>query len=258
MFGRTRSSESIRRSALQVAAHKVGEGCTPCAEAYFALAEQHGASNDAINQARLGRRAILGRAGVAAGALSLLSLADPSALLAAPTRPNRPKLDAVGPERASVLLGQARQHPEVRTLEVDFTSKSSLSAYQVKDAGELVIRSESNRSLVVLLVPGGVHTALYVGETAYRAAAGTVHEDAALTQRYRALRRASSEHLDDLASTVAHLLSPAEAAAACPACPQLLGACALGAEACRRGCGPCCIVAAAACIAAATCCAQPG
>jgi hypothetical protein len=258
MFGRTRSSESIRRSALQVGARKIGEGCAPCAEAYFALAEQHGASHDAISRARLGRRAILARAGLAAGALSLLSLADPAALLAAPTRTNQPKLDAVGPERASVLLRQARHHSEVRTLEVDFTSQSSLSAYQVKDAGELLIRSENNRSLVVLLVPGGVHAALYVGETAYRAAAGTVHEDAALSQRYRALRRSSSEHVGDLASAVAHLLSPAEAAAACPACPQLIGACALGAEACRRGCGPCCIVAAAACVAAMTCCAQPG
>ena len=100
--------------------------------------------------------------------------------------------------------------------------------------------------------------ALYVAETAFRAAAGAVHEDPDLTERYRALRRASSEQRGGLASTVAHLLAPAEAAAACPACAELLGACALGFEACRRGCAPCCAVGAAACLAAVTCCAQPG
>jgi hypothetical protein len=121
-----------------------------------------------------------------------------------------------------------------------------------------VIRSEGSRNLVVLVVQGGVHAALYVDQTAYRGASGTVHEDAALTQRYRALRRASAEDAGGLVNTVAHLLSPAEAAAACPACAQLLGACALGAEACRRGCAPCCAVAAGACVAAMVCCAQPG
>jgi hypothetical protein len=195
---------------------------------------------------------------MAAGALSLLSLADPAALFAAPTRTDQSKLEPVGVGRARALLGQARLHAEVRTLDVDFTSRSTLSAYQVKDAGEIVIRSERNRNLVVLLVQGGVHAALYVDQTAYLAAGGTVHEDTALTQRYRALRRASSEDVGGLVNTVAHLVSPAEAAAACPACAQLLGACALGAEACRRGCAPCCAVAAGACVAAMVCCAQPG
>jgi hypothetical protein len=258
MFGRRRLPEMIRRSALEVGARKVDEGCAPCAEAYFALAEQHGASDEAISGVRLGRRAILARAGMAAGALSVLSLTDPSALLAAPARTDQPKLEPVSARQAGALLGQARQHAEVRALDLGFTALASLSAYHVKDAGALVIRSENNCSLVAVLAQGDAHSALYVGETAYRAAAGTLREDAALTQRFRALRRTSNERAGDLASTVAHLLSPAEAAAACPACPQLLGACALGAEACRRGCGPCCAVGAAACLAAAACCAQPG
>jgi hypothetical protein len=254
MFSRISSPETIRRNALKAAARKIDEGCAPCAEAYLTIAEQHGASPQATGQARLGRRAMLARAGMAAGALSALSLADPAALLAAQTKTDQPKLEPVGPGRASALLGQARQDAAVRLLDVDFTSQATLSAYRVKDAGELVIRSESNRSLVVLLVPGGPHGALYVGETAFRAAAGAVHEDADLTERYRALRRASSAQSGGLASTVAHLLSPAEAAAACPACPQLLGACAIGAATCRAGCVACCTLGAAACLAAIVCC----
>ena len=144
MFGRRRSPETIRDSALEVGARKVDQGCAPCAEAYFALAEQHGASDETIARARLGRRAVLARVGVAAGALSLLSLADPAALLAAPTRTDQPKLNSVGMGQARALLGQARLHAEVRTLDVDFTSRSTLSAYQVKDAGEIVIRSEGS------------------------------------------------------------------------------------------------------------------
>ena len=258
MFRRIRSPETIRRNALELAARKVDEGCDPCAEAYLRLAEQHGASAQATSQARLGRRAMLARAGLAAGALSALSLADPAALFAAHATSDQPKLEPVGPGRATALLVQARQDAAVRLLDVGFTSQASLVAYRVKEAGELLTRSEGNRSLVVLLVRGGPHAALYVGETALRAAAGAVHEDPDLTERYRALRRASSEQRGGLASTVAHLLSPAEAAAACPACAQLLGACALGLEACRRGCALCCGVGAAACLAAITCCAQPG
>ena len=255
---RSREPEQVRRDALKVAERKAAEGCMPCAEAYLAVAEQHGASPQAIGQARLGRRAMLARAGLAAGALSALSLADPTALFAAHSTSDQPKLEPVGPARARALLRQAQQDPAVRLLEVDFTSQASLVAYRIKDAGELLTRSEGDRRLVVLLVRGGPHAALYVAETAFRAATGTVHEDPELTERYRGLRRASSEQRGGLASTVTHLLAPAEAAAACPACPQLLGACALGFEACRRGCVPCCAVGAAACLAAVTCCAQPG
>ena len=258
MFRPIRSPEAIRRNALAAAARKVDDGCAPCAEAYLRLAEQHGASTEATGQARLGRRAMLARAGLAAGALSALSLADPAALFAAHATSAQPRLEPAGPGRASALLSQARQDAAVRLLDVGFTSQASLVAYRVKDAGELLTRSDGNRRLVVLLVRGGPHAALYVGETAFRAAAGAVHEDPDLTERYRALRRASSEQRGGLASTVAHLLAPAEAAAACPACAELLGACALGFEACRRGCAPCCAVGAAACLAAVTCCAQPG
>jgi hypothetical protein len=77
MFHRIRSPETIRHHALELAARKVDEGCDPCTEAYLRLAEQHGASAQATSQARLGRRAMLARAGLAAGALSALSLADP-------------------------------------------------------------------------------------------------------------------------------------------------------------------------------------
>src|SRR5919202_2600201 len=172
MFRPIRSPEIIRRNALAVAARKVDEGCAPCAEAYLSLAEQHGASAEAIGQARLGRRAMLARAGLAAGALSVLSLADPTALFAAHATSDQPRLEPVGPARATALLRQARQDPTVRLLDVGFTSQASLAAYRVKDAGELLTRSEGDRRLVVLLVRGGPHVALYVGETAFRAAAG--------------------------------------------------------------------------------------
>src|SRR5918911_2707454 len=120
MFRPIRSPEIIRRNALAAAARKVDEGCAPCAEAYLRVAEQHGASTEAIGQARLGRRAMLARAGLAAGALSALSLADPTALFAAHATNDQPRLEPVGPARASALLSQGRQDAAVRPPDVGF------------------------------------------------------------------------------------------------------------------------------------------
>src|SRR5437870_3276701 len=111
MFARRRSPDDIRRSALEAGARKLDEGCSPCAEAYFALAEGNGASPQDVHWARIGRRAILARAGMAAGALSVLSLADPAALLAAPKQfAGQPKLEPVSGQQASALYLRARVH----------------------------------------------------------------------------------------------------------------------------------------------------
>src|SRR5215216_6496258 len=94
---RPRSPTDIRVSAMKAGVSKLDAGCSPCAESYFKLAQDHGASNEDIAKL-VGRRALLRRAGVAGiGALALngLSMMDFGALTSeAATSSDTVQLDA--------------------------------------------------------------------------------------------------------------------------------------------------------------------
>src|SRR5437763_5785432 len=84
---RSRAPEQVRRDALTVAERKAAEGCTPCAETYLSVAEQHGASPAEVDRTR---RRLFARAGALAGLGLATSLVDVGALVqgaaAAPPR----------------------------------------------------------------------------------------------------------------------------------------------------------------------------
>src|SRR5438067_7585058 len=74
---RSRAPEQVRRDALTVAERKAAEGCTPCAETYLSVAEQHGASPAEVDRTR---RRLFARAGALAGVGLAASLVDVGAL----------------------------------------------------------------------------------------------------------------------------------------------------------------------------------
>lgn len=124
---RKRDPLEVRDDALWMGAHKLGGGCIECAEGYFTLARQNGATEQDIQMARLGgsdysrltRRAVLKTAAAAAtgfaasvAAGSLLPAAARAAITSAGPSARQPELTAA----KAWIIGSTPTNPQADTL----------------------------------------------------------------------------------------------------------------------------------------------
>ena len=228
---RDKNPEQISADALRMAERKQAEGCEPCAESYRQVA----------------RRSLLRAGGLAVAGLAV-SMADVSAIAGAAPGRARVDAEAVDPHQLSAHVSGNADVQRLRLL-VGASTPTAAFRGTKGDWSLLIEQTAAGHVLSVLQAGGQVHAGAVIGETIFAVEGGRVVVSNEATRRYRL----SKQH-GQVQATLAGLVQPLAAEAACSICPGLLGSCALAVAACGRGCAACCTAAVAVCALALNCC----